>query len=72
MTGEQWKPRPLGRGVSFTGVGAIIMPGVTLGRHCIIGAGSVVTHDVPAWHVAAGNPARVLREVPMRKDHATP
>lgn len=46
------------------GVGAIIMPGVTIGRGAQIGAGSVVTHDIPAYHVAAGSPARVLRERP--------
>lgn len=38
-------------------------PGVELGDGCVIGAGSVVTKSVPAGHVAAGNPARVLRKV---------
>jgi maltose O-acetyltransferase len=45
----------------WLGGGAILCPGVTIGRGSIIGAGSVVTHDVPAGVVAAGNPCRVLR-----------
>ena len=46
------------------GVGAILLPGVTIGRGAQIGAGAVVTTDVPAYAVAAGVPARVLRERP--------
>jgi maltose O-acetyltransferase len=44
----------------FVGLRAIIMPGVTIGDRSIIGAGSVVTGDVPAGAVVAGNPARVI------------
>lgn len=40
-----------------------IMPGVTIGDHSIIGAGSIVTHDVPPYSIAAGNPAKVLKTV---------
>lgn len=47
------------------GVGAIILPGVTIGQGAQIGAGSVVTHDVPPYHVVAGSPARFLRERPV-------
>lgn len=46
------------------GVGAILLPGVTVGQGAQVGAGAVVTADVPAYHVVAGNPARVLRERP--------
>lgn len=44
------------------GIGSVILPGVTIGRGAIIGAGSVVTKSVPPFSVAAGSPARVLRE----------
>jgi len=47
------------------GVGAIVLPGVTVGRGAQIGAGAVVTHDVPPFSVCAGVPARVLRERPQ-------
>lgn len=43
------------------GTGAIILPGVTIGRGAIIGAGAVVASDVPAYAIAAGIPARVIR-----------
>jgi acetyltransferase-like isoleucine patch superfamily enzyme len=43
------------------GTGAVILPGVTVGRGSIIGAGAVVTQDVPPFSIAAGVPARVLR-----------
>lgn len=46
------------------GIGAIILPGVTIGRGAQIGAGAVVAEDVPAYAVAAGVPARVLRMRP--------
>lgn len=46
------------------GVGAIVLPGVTVGRGAQVGAGAVVTRDVPAYAVVAGNPARILRERP--------
>lgn len=45
----------------WIGGGAVILPGVTIGDNVVIGAGSVVTKDIPANTVAAGNPCRVLR-----------
>ena len=47
----------------WLGAGVLIMPGVTIGDNSVIGAGSVVTKDIPANVVAVGNPCRVLREV---------
>jgi len=56
------KPVKIGRGV-FIGARAIILKGVTIGDRAVIGAGAVVARDVPARHVAFGNPARaVLRQ----------
>ncbi len=45
------------------GGGAIILPGVRIGSRAVIGAGSVVTRDVPDDVFAAGNPCRVIREI---------
>lgn len=45
----------------FIGCGAIILPGVKVGDHVIVGAGSVVTKDVPSNSIVGGNPAKVLR-----------
>ena len=47
----------------WLGAGVIVMPGVTIGDNTVIGAGSIVTKDIPANVVAVGNPCRVLREV---------
>ena len=47
----------------WLGAGVIVMPGVTIGDNVVIGAGSVVTKDLPSNVVAVGNPCRVLREV---------
>lgn len=52
----------IGRNV-WIGAGALIMPGVTIGDNSVIGAGSVVTKDIPANVVAVGNPCRVMREI---------
>ena len=48
---------------AWIGAGAIILPGVTIGEQAIVGAGSVVTRDVPPGAVVAGNPARVLKSI---------
>jgi len=57
------KPIKIGRGC-FIGSRSMILKGVTLGDRAVIGAGAVVTKDVPAYSMAAGNPARVVRTFP--------
>ena len=47
----------------WIGGNTVICPGVTIGDCCVIGAGSVVTKDIPSWTIAAGNPCRVIREI---------
>src|SRR5882724_3400171 len=56
---ETARPIRIGRG-AFIGARAIILKGVSIGDRAIIGAGTVVTHDVPARHLAVGNPARII------------
>lgn len=53
----------VGDGV-WIGASSLILPGVTIGANSIVGAGSVVTSDVPPGKIAAGVPARVIRDVP--------
>ena len=63
-TRKEWAlPVRIGNNV-WIGGDVTILPGVTIGDNCTIGAGSVVTHDIPANTVAAGNPARVIKDVP--------
>ena len=52
----------------WLGRAAMVLPGVTIGDHSIVAAGAVVTKDVPARSVVAGNPARVVREVTASDD----
>ena len=47
----------------WLGAGVLVLPGVTIGDNTVIGAGSVVTKDIPANVVAVGNPCKVLREI---------
>ncbi|NNU43108.1 hypothetical protein HK415_07980 [Ramlibacter sp. B156] len=57
---EYGKPVTIGSDV-WIGGGAIILPGVQVGDRAVIGAGSVVSRDIPAGVLAAGNPCRVIR-----------
>lgn len=61
-TQESGRPITIGRDV-WVGGGAILCPGLTIGDETVIGAGSVVTRDIPARVVAAGNPCRVIRAI---------
>jgi maltose O-acetyltransferase len=65
---EQRRSEEFGRPVEigsdvWVGGGAIILPGVRIGSRAVIGAGSVVTRDVPEGVFAAGNPCRVIRSI---------
>lgn len=66
---EFGRPIHVGRNV-WIGGGAIILPGVRIGDDALIGAGAVVTRDVPAGATVVGNPARVL--MPRTDPQATP
>jgi acetyltransferase-like isoleucine patch superfamily enzyme len=46
----------------WIGANSVITAGVTIGKHCIIGAGSVVTKDIPDFSVAVGNPAKIIKK----------
>lgn len=59
------KPIHLCKGC-LVGMESFIMPGVTIGEGAIIGAGSLVTKDIPAWTVATGRPAKVIKEIPRK------
>lgn len=59
---EYARPIRIGDDV-WIGGGASILPGVTIGSRTVIGAGSVVTHDIPSGVVAAGNPCRVIKDI---------
>lgn len=59
---ESGKPIEIGSDV-WVGGGAILLPGVRVGARSVIGAGSVVTRDVPEGVLVHGNPARVIRTI---------
>jgi acetyltransferase-like isoleucine patch superfamily enzyme len=48
------------------GMESFVMPGVIVGEGAIVGAGSLVSKDIPAWTVAVGRPAKVVKEIPLR------
>ena len=59
---EYGKEVTLGDNV-WIGGSSVICPGVCIGSNVVIGAGSVVTRDIPDWSIAAGNPCRVIRQI---------
>jgi len=70
--GHQFAPaRPVRIGAgSWLGHGAVVLPGVTIGEHVVVGAGAVVTTDLPDYCVAVGNPARVVRHLDVAQPPA--
>ena len=62
------KPIHIGNNVWF-GAGVTVLPGITVGDNAIVGAGSVVTKDVPANAIVAGNPARLIRMITEEDDY---
>jgi acetyltransferase-like isoleucine patch superfamily enzyme len=64
QTGEDWtcEPTLIKRGASI-GTSATLLGGITVGEEAVVGAGSVVTRDVPPRTIVIGNPARVLRSI---------
>ena len=59
------KPIVLKRGC-LIGMESVILPGVVVGEGAVVGAGSLVSKDVPAWTIATGRPARVVKEIRKR------
>ena len=63
-----WRYKAFGHGRvvlekdSFLGVYCVVLPGVTIGEGAVVGAGSVVTRDIPPWSIAVGAPAKVIGE----------
>ena len=68
---EVFGPIAIGDG-SFLGMNSVVMPGVTIGERCVIGAGAVVTRDIPNGHVAAGVPARCLKSIEQYRASIAP
>jgi acetyltransferase-like isoleucine patch superfamily enzyme len=67
QTEADWKciPTLVKRGASI-GSGAVLLCGITVGENAMIGAGSVVTKDVPSDTIVAGNPARIIKSLPKK------
>jgi acetyltransferase-like isoleucine patch superfamily enzyme len=60
------KKTHIGEG-AFIGIGAKIMPGVTIGKHAVVGANAVVSRDVPDYCMVAGVPARIIKKYDLEK-----
>jgi len=57
---------------TFIGYGAAILPGVILGKHCVVGANSVVTHSFPDYSMVAGSPAKLLKRYSVEEERWIP
>jgi acetyltransferase-like isoleucine patch superfamily enzyme len=57
---------------AFIGMNCLILKGVTIGQNSIVGAGSIVSRDVPPYAIVAGNPAQVIKVLPHDKDYRLP
>ena len=68
QTEADWRCEPtlVKKGASI-GSGATLLCGITVGEFAVVGAGSVVTKDVPAYGVVVGNPAKVLKMLPKKR-----
>lgn len=64
---EYAKKIKVGNNVWFGG-NVVVLPGVTIGDNCVIGAGSVVNKDIPSNSIAVGNPCKVIKKIEERKD----
>ena len=64
---EYAKPIKIGNNV-WIGGNVVVLPGVTIGDNTVIGAGSIVTRDIPANVVAVGNPCRVIKQIDGKED----
>lgn len=49
----------------WIGANSVVLPGIQIGNHCVIGAGSVITKDIPPYSVVVGNPARIIKRYDM-------
>jgi acetyltransferase-like isoleucine patch superfamily enzyme len=56
----------------WIGANAVVLPGVTIGSHCVVAAGAVVTKDVPDNTLVAGIPAKVIKQLTPNTQHPTP
>lgn len=65
--GYSIKPIVLKKGC-LIGMESFVMPGVTVGEGSLVGAGSIVTKDIPDWCVAIGRPAKVVKQIPQRNE----
>lgn len=64
--GYSLRPIVLKKGC-LIGMESFVLPGVTVGEGAIVGAGSMVSKDIPAWTVAIGRPAKAVRQIPVRE-----